>query len=40
MSFSRLGTLAAVGLACLLSSVVLHRTAPPRPADLLESVYS
>ena len=40
MSIARIGTLAAVGLACLMSSVVLRRTAPPRPSDLLDRIYS
>ncbi|MDT0631848.1 hypothetical protein RQM47_14745 [Rubrivirga sp. S365] len=39
MSLLRLGSLAAVGLACLASFLVLHRTAPPRPLDVLDRVY-
>lgn len=40
MTPSRLRLLAAVGVACLASSVLLVKTAPAAKATILDTVYS
>ena len=40
MSAAHLGLMAALGLACLASSVILHRTASPAQDDELDQIYS
>ena len=39
MTPSRLSLMAALGLACLASSVLLVRTAPARQPSILDSIY-
>ena len=39
MTPSRLGLLAAFGVACLASSVWLVRTAPAGPSSILDAIY-
>ena len=39
MSPARLGLMAALGLACLASSVLLHRKAPVPIDDVLDRTY-
>lgn len=40
MTPSRLRLLAALGLACLASSVLLAKVAPESRASILDSIYS
>ena len=40
MTASRLRILAALGIACLASSVLLAKTAPPSRASILDSIYN
>lgn len=40
MLSARLGLMAALGLACLASSVLLHRKAPSPTEDVLDRTYS
>ena len=39
MSPARLGLMAALGLACLASSVLLHRSTPTSSDDVLDRTY-
>ena len=40
MTPARLGLMAALGLACLASSVLLHRKAPEPVEDVIDRIYS
>ena len=40
MTSARLSVLTALGLACLASTVLLVRTAPPRELSILDRIYS
>ena len=40
MTPARLGLLAALGVACLASSVFLAKTAPAKVPSLLDSIYN
>ena len=40
MTPARLSVLTALGLACLASTVLLVRTAPPRELSILDRIYS
>lgn len=40
MMHSRLSLLAALGLACLASTVLLVKTTPPSKPSILDSIYS
>ncbi len=40
MTALRLRLLAALGIACLASSVLLAKAAAPSPSSILDSIYS